>query len=45
MDAVLDKEVHQVDSAALATEPFVSITTFRGDGTPVSVPVWLSGQI
>ena len=29
-----------MDSAALSTEPFVSITTFRRDGTPVSVPVW-----
>ena len=44
MDAALDKEVHQVDSAALATEPFVSITTFRRDGTPVSVPVWCAAD-
>jgi PPOX class probable F420-dependent enzyme len=33
-----------VDSAALATEPFVSITTFRRDGTPVSVPVWCAAD-
>jgi PPOX class probable F420-dependent enzyme len=44
MDAALDKEVHKVDSAALATEPFVSITTFRRDGTPVSVPVWCAAD-
>jgi uncharacterized protein len=29
-----------MDSTALATEPFVNITTFKRDGTPVSVPVW-----
>jgi uncharacterized protein len=44
MDAALDKEVHKVNSAALATEPFVSITTFRRDGTPVSVPVWCAAD-
>jgi uncharacterized protein len=33
-----------VDSAALAREPFVSITTFRRDGTPVSVPVWCAAD-
>ena len=33
-----------MDSAALATEPFVSITTFRRDGTPVSVPVWCAAD-
>jgi PPOX class probable F420-dependent enzyme len=33
-----------MDSAALATEPFVSITTFKRDGTPVSVPVWCAAD-
>jgi PPOX class probable F420-dependent enzyme len=33
-----------VDSDALATEPFVSITTFKRDGTPVSVPVWCAAD-
>jgi uncharacterized protein len=33
-----------VDSAALAKEPFVSITTFKRDGTPVSVPVWCAAD-
>jgi PPOX class probable F420-dependent enzyme len=33
-----------MDSAALATEPFVNITTFKRDGTPVSVPVWCAAD-
>ena len=33
-----------MDSGALAKEPFVSITTFRRDGTPVSVPVWCAAD-
>jgi PPOX class probable F420-dependent enzyme len=33
-----------MDSAALAKEPFVSITTFKRDGTPVSVPVWCAAD-
>jgi hypothetical protein len=33
-----------MDSTALAKEPFVSITTFRHDGTPVSVPVWCAAD-
>jgi PPOX class probable F420-dependent enzyme len=33
-----------VDSTALAKEPFVSITTFKRDGTPVSVPVWCAAD-
>jgi PPOX class probable F420-dependent enzyme len=33
-----------MDNAALATEPFVSITTFKRDGTPVSVPVWCAAD-
>ena len=28
----------------LATEKFVSITTFKRDGTPVSTPVWVAGE-
>jgi uncharacterized protein len=43
-DAALEKEVTNVDSTALATEPFVSITTFKRDGTPVSVPVWCAAD-
>ena len=27
---------------ALAGEPFVSLTTFRRDGTPVPTPVWIA---
>src|SRR5512132_2218169 len=33
-----------MDSGALAKEPFVSITTFRRDGAPVSVPVWCAAD-
>jgi PPOX class probable F420-dependent enzyme len=33
-----------MDSVALAKEPFVSITTFKRDGTPVSVPVWCAAD-
>ena len=33
-----------MDNAALAEEPFVSITTFKRDGTPVSVPVWCAAE-
>jgi PPOX class probable F420-dependent enzyme len=33
-----------MDGAVLATEPFVSITTFKRDGTPVSVPVWCAAD-
>jgi PPOX class probable F420-dependent enzyme len=28
----------------LADEPFVSITTFKRDGTPVSTPVWVADE-
>lgn len=28
----------------LANEEFVSITTFKRDGTPVSTPVWVAGE-
>ena len=33
-----------MNSAALAEEPFVSITTFKRDGTPVSTPVWCAAD-
>jgi len=39
-----DKECTTMDSAVLAKEPFVSITTFKRDGTPVSVPVWCAAD-
>jgi hypothetical protein len=38
------KECTTMDSAALVKEPFVSITTFKRDGTPVSVPVWCAAD-
>jgi PPOX class probable F420-dependent enzyme len=28
----------------LASEPFISLTTFRRDGTPASTPVWVAGD-
>jgi PPOX class probable F420-dependent enzyme len=28
----------------LTDEPFISLTTFRRDGTPVSTPVWVAGE-
>jgi uncharacterized protein len=31
-------------TSELAKEEFVSITTFKRDGTPVSTPVWVAGQ-
>lgn len=33
-----------MDSAALAEERFVSIMTFKRDGTPVSTPVWCAAE-
>jgi uncharacterized protein len=33
-----------MDSTALAKELFVNITTFKRDGTPVSVPVWCAAD-
>jgi uncharacterized protein len=30
--------------AELANEKYVSVTTFRRDGTPVSTPVWVVGE-
>jgi PPOX class probable F420-dependent enzyme len=32
------------DAAALARERFISITTFKRDGTPVATPVWCAGE-
>lgn len=32
------------DPTALAGERFVSLTTFRRDGTPVPTPVWCAGE-
>lgn len=34
----------QSDSSAPAAERFVSVTTFKRDGTPVATPVWCAGQ-
>jgi PPOX class probable F420-dependent enzyme len=31
-------------TSELAQEEFVSITTFKRDGTPVSTPVWVAGE-
>ena len=28
----------------LAAEPYISLTTFKRDGTPVSTPVWVAGD-
>jgi uncharacterized protein len=54
--AVLPKEVIRVPTkmvskderrgalSELAEEPFISITTFKRDGTPVSTPVWVAGD-
>lgn len=33
-----------MSATALAQERFISITTFRRDGTPVSTPVWCAGE-
>jgi PPOX class probable F420-dependent enzyme len=32
------------DVTALARERFISVTTFKRDGTPVATPVWCAGQ-
>jgi uncharacterized protein len=34
----------RMNTAELANERFVSITTFKRDGTPVSTPVWVVGE-
>jgi PPOX class probable F420-dependent enzyme len=36
--------VTSTDSTALAGERFVSVTTFKRDGTPVPTPVWCVGE-
>ncbi len=33
-----------MSTTELADEEFVSITTFKRDGTPVSTPVWVAGE-
>jgi uncharacterized protein len=33
-----------MDTRELASEQYVSITTFKRDGTPVSTPVWVAGE-
>ena len=33
-----------MSTGGLANEEFVSITTFKRDGTPVSTPVWVVGE-
>ena len=35
-------KVTVVPTLGLAGEPFVSLTTFRRDGTPVATPVWIA---
>ena len=42
-DAALE-EVFEGGQRRSTREPFVSITTFRRDGTPVSVPVWCAAD-
>src|SRR5512133_4259138 len=32
------------DTTTLAKEPFINITTFKRDGTPVATPVWCVGD-
>jgi uncharacterized protein len=33
-----------MDTTALAKEHYISITTFKRDGTPVSTPVWVAAD-
>jgi uncharacterized protein len=33
-----------VTLSELAEQPFISLTTFKRDGTPVSTPVWVVGE-
>jgi uncharacterized protein len=33
-----------MSATALADERYVSVTTFKRDGTPVSTPVWCAGE-
>jgi uncharacterized protein len=33
-----------MSTSELANEEFVSMTTFKRDGTPVSTPVWVAGE-
>jgi PPOX class probable F420-dependent enzyme len=38
------EEEAQMSTRELANEEFMSITTFKRDGTPVSTPVWVAGE-
>jgi uncharacterized protein len=43
---MLTKDEHRAPGGLgeLAEEPFISLTTFKRDGTPVSTPVWVVGE-
>ena len=41
---MLAKEEQRGALSDLAGEPFISLTTFKRDGTPVSTPVWVAGE-
>ena len=36
--------VATTDATMLAKEPFISVTTYKRDGTPVATPVWCAGD-
>jgi uncharacterized protein len=40
----LTKDERRSTLLELADEPFISITTFKRDGTPISTPVWVAGD-
>jgi len=40
---LLTKDERGGDLDDLAAEPYISLTTFKRDGTPVSTPVWVAG--
>jgi uncharacterized protein len=41
---MLTRDERQGALSELADEPFISLTTFKRDGTPVSTPVWVAGD-
>jgi uncharacterized protein len=41
---MISKDERRRSLGELADEPFISITTFKRDGTPVSTPVWVAGD-
>lgn len=41
---MLTKHERSSALAELVNEPFISLTTFKRDGTPVSTPVWVAGD-